>query len=83
MDFEPCHAVIAPGEYCLVYTDGVSEAMNEEKELFTEGSIAEVLDGMRSASPEEVLEGVMNALKAHRGTAAQSDDITMICFKRS
>lgn len=83
MDFEPCHAVIAPGEYCLVYTDGVSEAMNEDKELFTEGRIAEVLDGMRSATPEEVLDGVMDALKVHRGAAAQSDDITMICFKRS
>ena len=83
MDFEPCHAVIAPGEYCLVYTDGVSEAMDEGKELFTEGRIAEVLDGMREASPEEVLVGVMDALKAHRGKAAQSDDITMICFKRS
>ena len=82
MDFEPCHAVIAPGEYCLVYTDGVSEAMNEEKELFSEERIAEVLDSMRDASPEEVLEGVMDALKAHRGSAAQSDDITMICFRR-
>jgi serine phosphatase RsbU (regulator of sigma subunit) len=30
-----------------------------------------------------VLVGVMDALKAHRGKAAQSDDITMICFKRS
>jgi sigma-B regulation protein RsbU (phosphoserine phosphatase) len=38
---------------------------------------------MRNASPEEVLGVVMEALKAHRGTAAQSDDITMICFKRS
>ena len=83
MDFEPCHAVIAPGEYCLVYTDGVSEAMNEGKELFTEERIAEVLDGMRNASPEEVLVGIMDALKAHRGTAAQSDDITMLCFKRN
>lgn len=82
MDFEPCHAVIAPGEYCLVYTDGVSEAMNEAKELFTEKRIAEVLDGMRDASPEEVLKGVMEALKAHRGSAAQSDDITMLCFRR-
>ena len=81
MDFEPCHAVIAPGEYCLVYTDGVSEAMNEEKELFSEERIAEVLDGMRGANPEEVLDGVMEALKAHRGPAAQSDDITMLTLE--
>jgi len=82
MEFEPCYAFIQPGEYCLLYTDGVSEAMDEEKRLFTEQRIAEVLDGMREAAPEAVLDGIMEALKAHRGTAPQSDDITMLCFKR-
>ena len=83
MEYADCHAELAPGEYCLLYTDGVSEAMDEEKALFTEERIAEVLDDLRSASPEEVLEGVMEAVKRHRGTASQSDDITMLCFKRS
>lgn len=82
MDFEPCHATIAPGEYCLVYTDGVSEAMNEEKQLFTEERIAEVLDGMREAEPEQVVARIMDEIVLHRGNAAQSDDITMLCFKR-
>ena len=82
MDFEICRASIAPGEYCFIYTDGVSEAMNEAKELFSEERIAAVLEGLRGAEPQQVIEGVMAALKAHRGEAAQSDDITMLCFKR-
>ena len=82
MDFEPCHATIAPGEYCLIYTDGVSEAMNEEKELFTEERIATVLDGIREAEPEQVVARIMDEIVLHRGNAAQSDDITMLCFKR-
>ena len=82
MDFEPCHATIAPGEYCLIYTDGVSEAMNEEKQLFTEERIAAVLDGQRDAEPEQVLARIMEEIVLHRGNAAQSDDITMLCFKR-
>ena len=82
MDFEPCHATIAPGEYCLIYTDGVSEAMNEEKQLFTEERIAEVLDGIRDAEPEQVVARIMDEIVLHRGNAAQSDDITMLCFKR-
>ena len=82
MEYELCHAVIEPGEYCLIYTDGVSEAMNESKELFTEDRIAEVLDGLREAEPDQVIAGVMKAVKMHRGEAAQSDDITMLCFKR-
>ncbi|MBR3881021.1 MAG: SpoIIE family protein phosphatase, partial [Mailhella sp.] len=83
LDFEECRAVIAPGECCLLYTDGVSEAMNEEKELFGEERIAAVLEELHGAEPDEVLNGVMKAIIAHRGSAAQSDDITMLCFKRS
>lgn len=83
LDYEECHAELAPGEYCLLYTDGVSEAMNEKLELFGEERIAATLEGLRGASPDEVLHGVMQAVKEHRGTAAQSDDITMLCFRRS
>jgi sigma-B regulation protein RsbU (phosphoserine phosphatase) len=82
MDFELCHAELAPGEYCLLYTDGVSEAMDETLQLFSEGQIASVLDGLRLSEPEEVLEEMMAAVIRHRGKAAQSDDITMLCFKR-
>ena len=83
MDYEACHACIAPGEYCLLYTDGVSEAMNEKQELFGEERIAATLEKLRGASPDEVLHGVMSAVKAYRGAAPQSDDITMLCFRRA
>ncbi len=83
MDYEACHAEIAPGEYCLLYTDGVSEAMNDKLELFGEARIAATLENLRGASPDEVLHGVMTAVKAHRKDAPQSDDITMLCFRRA
>ena len=83
MDYEARHAELAPGEYCLLYTDGVSEAMNERQELFGEERIAATLEGLRGVSPDEVLHGIMRAVKAHRGMAPQSDDITMLCFRRA
>ncbi|WP_418764679.1 SpoIIE family protein phosphatase [Mailhella sp.] len=83
VDYEACRASLAPGEYCLLYTDGVSEAMNEKLELFGENRIAETLDKLRGASPDEVLHGVMQEVKKHRGSAPQSDDITMLCFRRA
>ena len=69
LDYEACHAVIAPGEYCLLYTDGVSEAMNEKLELFGEERIAATLEHLRGASPDEVLHGVMTEVKKYRGKA--------------
>lgn len=82
LEFTDCKAELAPGEYCLLYTDGVSEAMNEKLELLEEKRVAETLDSLRGADPQAVITGVMNAILAHRGNAAQSDDITMLCFLR-
>ncbi|MBQ9104590.1 MAG: SpoIIE family protein phosphatase [Mailhella sp.] len=82
MEYTDCHAVLAPGETCLLYTDGVSEAMDEAHALFTEERIATVLDGLRDVPPQGIIEGVLKAVEQHRGTAPQSDDITMLCFKR-
>ncbi len=82
MDYAPCRAVLERGEYCLLYTDGISEAMNEAKELFGEDGIEHLLDGLRGADVKEVLRKVMEAVEKHRGAASQSDDITMLCFKR-
>jgi sigma-B regulation protein RsbU (phosphoserine phosphatase) len=55
--------------------------MNEEKQLFTEERIAQVLDSIREAEPEQVVARIMEEIVLHRGSAAQSDDITMLCFK--
>ncbi|MBR4422646.1 MAG: SpoIIE family protein phosphatase, partial [Mailhella sp.] len=82
MKFAPCRTVLEPGEYCLLYTDGVSEAMNEAQELFGEDRIEQILEGLHGAGVEEVIEKVMKAVEEHRGAAQQSDDITMLCFKR-
>ena len=57
--------------------------MNDKLELFGEERIAEVLENLRGASPDEVLHGVMQAIKAYRKDAPQSDDITMLCFRRA
>ena len=62
LDYEACHAVLAPGEYCLLYTDGVSEAMNEKLELFGEERIAAALEHLRDASPDKVLHGVLESV---------------------
>ncbi len=82
MDYIDRRAVLAEGELCLLYTDGVSEAMDEARALFTEERIAAVLGSLRGASPQEVIQGVLAAVEQHRGSAPQSDDITMLCFKR-
>ena len=74
-DFE-----LKPGDRLFVYTDGVAEAKNTERELFGTDRLLTVLNNDKNASPQQVLENVTNGINAFVGEAEQFDDITMIGF---
>jgi sigma-B regulation protein RsbU (phosphoserine phosphatase) len=82
MPYKLHRTVLGAGETCLLYSDGVSEAMDEERRLFGEDRIEGLLAAHGGDTPEEILRRVHEAIESHRGTAAQSDDITMLCFTR-
>ncbi|MBR5909085.1 MAG: SpoIIE family protein phosphatase, partial [Schwartzia sp.] len=62
------------------YTDGVTEAMNPEKELYTEERLQETLNrvGTTDAPVKEILAKVRADIDAYANGAEQSDDITML-----
>ena len=74
-DFE-MHA----GDRLFVYTDGVAEAMNTERELYGTDRLLTVLNSDPDAAPQQVLENVTNGIDAFVGEAEQFDDITMLSF---
>ena len=70
-----------PGDVLVMFTDGVSEAMNAQEEDFTEERLEEVLKPLRTKSPSEIIHGVQAALETHTQGTPQSDDITMLVIK--
>ena len=72
---------LEPGDTFFLYTDGVTEAMNEAGEEFGESALAKVLGECVGASAEDVRRHVVKAVKAHAGDAPQSDDITCLALK--
>ena len=63
----------------FLYTDGVTEAMDTDKNLYSEERLASALNLIGSdASAEEILTEVRKDVYAHAGGADQSDDITML-----
>lgn len=82
MEYTEQRIVLEPGQRCLLYTDGVTEAMNEALELFDETRLAQTLNEHRNDTPEEILQAIYAATVTYRGAAEQSDDITMLCFMR-
>ncbi len=77
--FSQLELTLAPGDMLFFYTDGVTEAMNPEAELYSEERLKARLDSIEAGcSAEQVLNLVREDLSAYAGDAEQSDDITML-----
>jgi sigma-B regulation protein RsbU (phosphoserine phosphatase) len=72
-----------PGDVLLMYTDGVSEAMNPENVDFTEEALEKVAKNARDMSAKEIIVKIQQALELHTKGSPQSDDITMLVLKAS
>ncbi|TLY32521.1 MAG: hypothetical protein E6K56_03070 [Ignavibacteria bacterium] len=68
----------SPGDVLVLFTDGVSEAMNEAGEELGEEPIEEVVKGCLDDPAEEILSAIVKRVKEHSKNTPQSDDITLI-----
>jgi sigma-B regulation protein RsbU (phosphoserine phosphatase) len=75
--------LLAPGETLVMFTDGVTEALNKRGRLFSEKKLEKIIKKSRQRAPAELLDLVMSAVQSHIGEAPQSDDITMMVIRRS
>jgi sigma-B regulation protein RsbU (phosphoserine phosphatase) len=75
-----------PGDVLLLYTDGVTEAINEEVEEFglarLKTAVSATLSTDPDASPETLIDAILGAVRAFTGDADQYDDITLLVVRR-
>jgi phosphoserine phosphatase RsbU/P len=69
------------GDLIVLYTDGITEAFNERDEAFGEERLSGFLRLNRAKPARVVLEGLIAEIRRFTGTAAQSDDITLVVVK--
>jgi sigma-B regulation protein RsbU (phosphoserine phosphatase) len=72
-----------PGETIVLYTDGVTEAMNNEGEQFGLERMREVFANSAPKDSDEATRTIFDAVSAFADGAAQSDDITCLTLCRS
>ena len=70
------------GDTLLLYTDGVTEAVDAEVNDYSEDRLKKLLDHSSKLSCQEVVDKVKADVKAFVGEAEQSDDITLLALKR-
>jgi len=72
---------IDPGDTIVIYTDGVSEAMNESQELYSIERLKELVS-KNSGDPEELGVTIREDVRRHANGHPQNDDITLMTFGR-
>ena len=73
--------VLQKGDTIFLYTDGVTEAMNEKEELFSEERLKKEINVLKDKPIQEVVAGIMQKTKAFSQGVPQSDDITMMILR--
>ena len=70
-----------PGSKLFLYTDGVPEATDSEKQLFGNERMLAALNKQPDGTPQNILETVRNSVDAFVKDAEQFDDLTMLCLE--
>ena len=70
------------GDTLLFFTDGITEAMNENLEPYGLDRLKAVLAASRDAEPEAVIQAIRSSIIAYADGMMQSDDATMVVMQK-
>ena len=76
-------ARLEPGDWLVIFTDGVVEAVNQKDEEYGEAALLRLVDRESGLAPAELLRSLLAELDGHVGNTPQHDDITCLLLKRT
>ena len=68
------------GRQILLYTDGLNEAENPNKELLGNARLIELMQNAQDMDARQVIDMLKNAVEVHRAGADPNDDLTLLCL---
>ena len=72
---------LSPGDTVLVFSDGVTEAMNTADELYGNERLLADLRASSALTPEEMVRAIKGKVDAFTGEASKFDDVTMLALR--
>ena len=82
MNYKGDEMTLGKGETLLLYTDGVTEAVNPTLQEYGEERMLATLSGTAGKNCRETIDGLLQSVRDFAGEAEQSDDITILALKR-
>jgi len=81
LSYEQDDVALVPGDMILLYSDGVTEAEDEEGGQFEQERLETCLAGAGRLSPQELVHHVLETVRNFAGERAQADDITILVVR--
>jgi phosphoserine phosphatase RsbU/P len=75
--------LMKPGDVLLLYTDGVSDAVNEQGTFYGEQRLTGKLIEHREASAKDITRYILDDVQKFNSLGAESDDKTVVTIKRN
>lgn len=81
MEYSDYEIQLENGDMIFLYSDGLTESVNEKEELYGEERLIATLNGYTGDQVAEVINTVKRSVENYYGEIQQVDDLTMLCFR--
>ncbi len=79
--YESAQVTLSPGDWLIIFTDGLVEAENAKQAEYGEGRLLDAIEANKSVEPSELLKRLMSELDLFVGNTPQHDDVTCMLIK--
>jgi sigma-B regulation protein RsbU (phosphoserine phosphatase) len=79
--YESATITLAPGDWLIIFTDGLIEAVNARQEEYGEARLLSVIEAGKADTPSVMLKRLMAELDLFVGSTPQHDDVTCMLVK--
>lgn len=80
-EYEEQECYFAPGSQMVLYSDGVTEAQNENSKFYKIDRLLRFVEENKNLSSKELVERIIAHVDAYAGEAEQSDDLTVMSLR--
>ena len=77
-----CTERFSVGDNLVLYTDGITEAPNEENKEFSGSRLADMVRTLHGRNARDLNDGILESVHRFAGSAPQRDDLTLVTIKR-
>ncbi|HEY2907338.1 MAG TPA: SpoIIE family protein phosphatase [Vicinamibacterales bacterium] len=79
--FEQETVMLSPGDFVVAFSDGVTEALNEQGEEYMDDRLLACIECHKSKPPQQILDAILADVHAFAGDATPNDDVTVVMVR--